>query len=108
MTMNVKIAKMEMTTVQIINLAITVFLSQVIFIGCRTWNVKAISKHNIPHVLLSGGLVHLSWLVSISIGATSMHQLMINFRWEFIPVIMCSLVGGLIGSYIPLHKDRKK
>jgi len=86
----------------VLKYSIIVFITQLIFIGCRTWNVKAISKHNIPQVLISGTLVHLSWLISIAIGAVSMHEIITNFRWEYLPIVICSLTGGLLGSYISM------
>lgn len=92
---------------QIFTLSLTVFITQLIFIGCRTWNVKAIAKNSISQVLLSGAIVHLSWLVSIAIGAASMYEIMSEWNWHFLPVVGCSLSGGLIGSYIGL-KERKK
>lgn len=86
--------------------SIIVFVTQLIFIGCRTWNVKAIAKQNIPHVLISGTFVHLSWLVSIAIGAISMHEIITNFEWSYLPIVLCSLVGGLLGSYISMKSNR--
>jgi hypothetical protein len=59
----------------VLHYSIIVFVTQLIFIGCRTWNVKAIAAKNIPQVLISGTFVHLSWLVSIAIGAVSMHEI---------------------------------
>lgn len=87
----------------ILHYSILVFFTQLIFIGCRTWNVKAIAKHNIRAVLISGALVHLSWLVSIAIGAISMHEIISEFRWEYLPIIGCSLSGGLLGSYLSMR-----
>jgi len=86
--------------------SIIVFVTQLIFIGCRTWNVKAIAKQNIPDVLISGTFVHLSWLVSIAIGAISMHEIITNFEWSYLPIVLCSLVGGLLGSYISMKSNR--
>lgn len=86
--------------------AITVFATQVIFIYCRTWNVKAISAGNIPAVLMTGALIHLAWLVSIAIGAASMHKLMVDFKLEYLPVVCCSLCGGLLGSYLAMKKKK--
>lgn len=82
--------------------AIIVFVTQIVFIGCRTWNVKAIAKQDIWKVLISGALVHLSWLVSIAIGAISMNDIISNFELSHLPVVICSLVGGLLGSYISM------
>ena len=90
----------------ILKYSIIIFVTQLIFIGCRTWNVKAISKQNIPQVLLSGTFVHLSWLISIAIGAVSMHEIITNFKWQYIPIILCSLSGGLIGSYLSMKSKR--
>jgi len=83
-----------------------VFVTQLIFIGCRTWNVKAIAAKNIPQVLLSGTFVHLSWLISIAIGAGSMFEIINDFQWQFIPIILCSLIGGLMGSYLSMKSKR--
>jgi len=86
----------------ILEYSIMVFLTQLIFIGCRTWNVKAISKQDVSQVLISGTIVHLSWLVSIAIGAISMNEIITNFEWNYLPIVICSLFGGLIGSYISM------
>jgi uncharacterized membrane protein len=90
----------------ILEYSILVFITQLIFIGCRTWNVKAIAAKNIPQVLLSGTFVHLAWLVSIAIGAVSMHEIITHFQWQYLPIIACSLLGGLIGSYISMKSKR--
>jgi uncharacterized membrane protein len=90
----------------VLQYSIIVFVTQLIFIGCRTWNVKAIAKQDIPQVLLSGTFVHLSWLVSIAIGAVSMHEIISNFEWSYLPIIACSLSGGLIGSYLSMKSKR--
>ena len=82
--------------------AIIVFVTQLIFIGCRTWNVKAIAKKDIGQVLISGAFVHLSWLVSIAIGVISMNEIISNFELSHLPVVICSLLGGLLGSYISM------
>ena len=90
----------------ILKLTITVFITQLIFIGCRTWNVRAVSAGNLKQVLVSGGIVHIAWLASIAIGAVSMNEIIMHFDWVYIPVVMGSLSGGLIGSWIGL-KERK-
>jgi hypothetical protein len=90
----------------ILQYSIIIFITQLVFIGCRTWNVKAIAKQDIPQVLISGTFVHLSWLVSISIGAVSMHEIISNFELQYIPIVLCSLSGGLIGSYLSMKSKR--
>ena len=86
--------------------SIIVFITQLIFIGCRTWNVKAIAQNSIPQVLISGAIVHIAWLISIAIGAVSMHELLTSFEWKYVPIILCSLTGGLLGSYISMKSKR--
>lgn len=88
----------------ILKYSIIVFVTQLIFIGCRTWNVRAIARKDLIQVLLSGTFVHLSWLVSIAIGAVSMSEILSDFNWSYVPVVLCSLTGGLIGSYLGLRK----
>jgi uncharacterized membrane protein YfcA len=68
--------------------------------------VKAIAAKNTPQVLISGTFVHLSWLVSIAIGAVSMHEIISNFEWSYLPIVACSLLGGLIGSYLSMKSKR--
>lgn len=92
----------------ILKYSIIVFITQVIFIGCRTWNVQAVAKADLKQVLISGGLVHLSWLVSIAIGSVSMHSILQEFQWQQLPIISCSLVGGLIGSWVGLQQKTSK
>jgi len=92
----------------ILSYSITVFITQLIFIGCRTWNVRAIAKDNLLHVLMSGALVHLTWLLSIGIGAFSIQEFIKDFDIKYLPIIACSLCGGLIGSWIGLKAKRNK
>lgn len=90
----------------VIQYSIIVFITQLIFICCRTWNVKAIAKQDIVSVLISGTFVHISWLGSIAIGAVSMHEIISNFELAYLPIVACSLSGGLIGSYISMKSKR--
>ena len=83
------------------------FTTQLVFIGCRTWNVRAIACHNVIQAMVSGGIVHLAWLVSIAIGAISMNEIITHFKLEYTPVILCSLCGGLLGTWLGLQKKRK-
>ncbi|WP_271782206.1 hypothetical protein [Aquimarina algiphila] len=92
---------------QILEYSIIIFITQLIFIGCRTWNVKAIARNNIVHVLLSGAIVHIAWLIGIAIGSVSMYEIINNFKWVYIPIVGCSLVGGLTGSYIAMKSKSK-
>lgn len=86
----------------ILELCVTVFLNQLVFIGCRTWNVMAIARHHVKGVVISGAVVHIAWLVGIAIGSVSMYEVIANWNMEYLPVITCSLTGGVIGSVIAL------
>lgn len=88
----------------IIKYTIIVFITQLVFIGCRTWNVKAIAEKNIPMVLTSGVFVNLSWLVSIAIGSVSTYEIVSKGQWDYWPVIVASVIGSSIGSYIALKR----
>lgn len=92
----------------IISQAITVFLVQLVFIGCRTWNVRSIAELDTPGALLSGAMVHLAWLAGIAIGATSAKNIIMDGAWEQWPIILGSLTGGLIGTYLSLERSKKK
>lgn len=91
----------------IVEYSIIVFITQLVFIGCRTWNVRAIAQNNIMQVLVSGAVVHIAWLASIAIGSVSMIEIVNNFDLRFVPVLLCSLTGSLIGSYIGLMERKK-
>jgi len=73
----------------------------------RTLNVRAVASANIKNVLLTGAVVHIAWLVGIAIGAISMYKIMNDFRLEYLPIVICSLSGGLIGSYFGMMNKKK-
>jgi short subunit fatty acids transporter len=89
-------------------MTVTVFVNQLIFIWARTWNVKAISKIDIKGTLLSGAVVHIAWLLGITIGAVSVKEILIDFQFQYIPVVVASLSGGLLGSYLGLIEKKQK
>lgn len=90
----------------ILKYSIIVFFTQLIFIGTRTWNVRAVSSGDLKKVLISGTIVHLSWLMGIAIGTVSMAEILKNMSFEYLPVILSSLSGSLIGSYFGMIKKR--
>lgn len=81
-------------------LALTIFTVQVIFLFGRTWNVRATASGNINQTLVSGALVHLSWLVGTAIGVHGMQQILFDFAWRDLPIVACSLAGSLLGTYL--------
>lgn len=86
--------------------SLIVFFTQLVFIWSRTWNVKAIAFKDIRSVLFSGAVVHITWLLGISIGVVSVKEIMLNFRLEYVPVVLCSLFGGLLGSYLSMKSKK--
>jgi len=91
----------------ILLMTITVFVNQLIFIWARTWNVKMIAMNHLKGVLLSGAVVHIAWLVGITIGVVSFKAILTDFEWKYLPVIVGSLTGGLIGSYFGLMEKMR-
>lgn len=91
----------------ILTQSIVVFLTQLVFIWSRTLNVRTVSSHDTPRVLLTGAVVHITWLIGISIGASSMYKIMNDFKLEYLPIVFFSLSGGLIGSYLGMKKSNK-
>lgn len=92
----------------IIKYAIIVFITQLVFIFCRTWNVRCIGKGDLQGALVSGAFVHISWLVSIAIGSVSMNELLNDWQWPYLVIVLCSLSGGLIGTYLGFKEKNKK
>lgn len=92
---------------QVLEYSIIIFATQLIFIGCRTWNVMAIAENKTIQVLVSGAIVHITWLIGIAIGSVSMYKIINNFQWLYIPIVLCSLTGGLVGSYITMKFKNK-
>lgn len=82
-------------------------MNQLVFIWARTWNVKMIAANNLKGVLISGAIVHAAWLLGITIGVVSMKEILINFQWEYTPVLLGSMFGGLLGSYFGLLEKQK-
>jgi len=84
-----------------IELAIIVFITQIMFIWIRTINVVYISKLLIlPSILTCIGL-GISGLVAISIG--------VNALIDFQPLpIIGHVLGGVIGTWVGLIIEKKK
>ena len=74
-----------------VTLCIIIFMTQLGFIFSRTMNVIYTAEHNTIGAMITGATTHVTWLISIGIGAKSVMYL-------DIPVMICSLIGGLIGT----------
>lgn len=88
-----------------IGLSLLVFLNQLIFIGLRTVNVKAISNNELWKTVLTGIIIHLSWLFGISIGADAGIKLIAG-QFEYLPVVIASTLGGVVGTIIALKQKK--
>jgi hypothetical protein len=86
---------------------VIVFFTQLSFVWLRTLNVRAVAIHNTTTVLITGAFVHITWLIGIAIGANSMYKIMNDFRLDYLPIILCSLTGGLLGSWFGMIKKEK-
>lgn len=90
----------------VLEYSIIIFITQIIYIGTRTWNIKTIAKNDVWGAIISGVFAHLSWLTSIAIGSVSMYKIINEFKLEYLPIIICSLIGGLVGTYLALREKR--
>lgn len=88
--------------------SILVFLSQLAFLWARTSNIHATAKNDLKKVLLTGSAIHILWLVSIALGANGVKKVMIENDLTYLPVILFSLIGSLIGAYIGVKNNQKK
>lgn len=86
----------------ILELSVTVFITQLIFVGFRTWNVLAIAEKNVMKTAVSGTLCHITWLASIAIGSVSTYEIINNGDMSHLPVVLLSVAGGTLGSVIGL------
>jgi len=84
----------------IIIYCIIVFLNQLAFTWLRTWNIIVTAEKKIFKVVLSNALIHISWLISISVGVVSIIEIVQNMELQYIPVILFSILGSVVGSYI--------
>ena len=83
-------------------------LNQFGFIFVRTLNVRAVAAGHIPLALLSGTGTYLMWILGIVIGSVSMYEIVTEFKWENIPIVLAGLIGGLIGTFWGMKFKKSK
>jgi len=93
-----------MISTTVVTYSITIFIVQFFFVGFRTWNITCIANKDIFGALLSGALVHIAYLISLGVSAVSMYEIIKNFELQYLPVLIASLLGGLLGTYIVMKK----
>jgi hypothetical protein len=74
---------------------IAVFVSNLLFIYFRTLNVTYNATNNRFGVFWSGALVHVTWLVSTTIGVNAL------IEGNYI-LILASTTGGLLGADVAI------
>jgi hypothetical protein len=87
--------------------SIIAMFSQLAFLWARTYNIHSTARLEVVETLKSGAIIHILWLIGISLGANGAYKVLIEYDWSYIPVILCSLIGSVIGSYIGLTKRIK-
>lgn len=80
---------------------IVVFLSQYIFIYLRTINVIYTTERKMMKAILSGTLMSIFWLISVSIGLNSV------ITGDIIPIIGF-LLGGALGTWRGIKQEMKR
>ena len=81
-------------------LCLIVFGVQICFVFFRTLNVIYTAEKRTLGALLTGIAVHLSWLLTVSIGVKSV--MMLDFE-----IIAFSLSGGLLGTYLGIMLKKR-
>jgi hypothetical protein len=85
-------------------LFITTFITQVFLIWSKTWNIRATAKGYIWESIISGVFIHIFWLVTTSIGISSVTKIMEEFRLDYLFVVLASTIGGIVGTYIGMKQ----
>jgi len=78
-----------------------ILISQIIFLYLRTLNVIYTTERKVIPAIITGNGIGLAWLISTSIGISSV------LSGDIIPII-AFLVGGTIGTYLGIKKETKQ
>jgi len=87
---------------------IVTFVTQVVFIWGRTWNVRVISEKKLTQAVVSGLVVHIFWIVTTALGVKSASDIILNGDWTYAPVIVASSLGGVVGTIIAFKQNKVK
>ncbi len=82
------------------------FVTQVIFIWGRTWNVSVIAERKLIPAINSGLVVHITWIITTALGITSASEIILNGDWSYAPVVVASALGGVVGTIIAFKQKR--
>ena len=92
----------------ILQLAATMFVTQLFFIWFRTLNVRFVARGNIWGAIWTGFIVHITWLIGIAIGTVSIVEMVKSQDVSYWPVIACSMSAGAIGTYFAMKRKLKQ
>ena len=81
--------------------ALIVLTTQIIFLYLRTINIRATASGKMWLSIWTGNGIAITWLVGISIGAHAM------LEGNVLPLV-AHLLGGSIGTYLALRKQKNK
>ena len=81
--------------------SIVVLLVQICLLYLRTINIVYTTNHDIRGAIWSNNLFSMAWLLSTSIGLNAM------LHGNILPII-AFLIGGSIGTYIAMKKEKNK
>lgn len=81
--------------------AIVILLAQLTFMYLRTINVIYTSERRLKPTIISGIGLDISWLISMSIGLTSV----MTGEWQ---PILAFLMGASLGRYWGIKQERKR
>ena len=77
--------------------ALVIFINQIVFLYARTLNVIYTAEKKVLHTLISGNIIGIAWLVSISLGANAL----LTMQWQ---PIVGYLLGGSAGVLMAFRK----
>lgn len=81
--------------------AVIIFITQILMLYMRTKNIAYTIKHDIFGAIWTNNAFAGAWLFSTTIGLNSM----ISGQWQ---PIVAFLLGGSLGTYWGIIKDKKK
>jgi uncharacterized membrane protein len=88
----------------IIAMSVAIFILQLVFVWLRTLNIQYIANKDLTRTLISGTVIHILWLLTVAIGIFSITEIMQNFELKYLPVVVCSCLGSMVGTLIALKK----
>lgn len=94
-------ASIEIASLPEWQLALVVFITQMIFLWFRTLNVIYTSREQLWPSIFTGLGIATSWLIAVTIGVNAIMKL------QLLP-ILGHLFGGAIGTYFGMIKKKKK